>query len=99
MLKGFQKFFADLNKEARAEMCLGNPLPSREATERRLSNMAALSGGRGFMVPKKEPRTDAQGMTRGQRKRARDAKFRESFKAAKAEDAAQLEEFRRRFAA
>lgn len=54
-----------------AEMRLGNPLRDPLAIQRRLTNMAQMTRGNGFRIPKKATATDAQGKTRGQRKRAR----------------------------
>lgn len=59
-----------LAAEANAATRLGNPSDSVAAFHRRMNAMATMTGTHGFRVPPLEPRTDAQGKTRGQRKRA-----------------------------
>jgi hypothetical protein len=60
--------------KAKSEMTLGNPLSDLDgARSRRLMFFAAKTGGKGFREFPKEPRRDAQGMTRGERKRERRA--------------------------
>lgn len=46
-------------------------MPSKDAThrDRRLAAMSRMTGGRGFTTQPKEPRTNADGTTRGERKR------------------------------
>lgn len=61
--------------EQRHERTLGNPLPTAEARERRLSHFATLRGGKGFQQAPKPPRTDAQGMTRRDRRLAFEASY------------------------
>jgi len=39
------------------------------AQKRRLDAMSRMRGGNGFRIPSQEPRKDAQGLTRGMRKR------------------------------
>jgi hypothetical protein len=63
----FQKIMQDQGK---LERSLGNPLRDPAAIERRLNVMATMTGGKGFPIPPKTPRVDAQGRTRGERKRA-----------------------------
>lgn len=48
---------------------LGAPAKSRAQFDRRMAAMAAMTGGNGFRTPGKQPKTDAQGLTRGDRKR------------------------------
>ncbi len=50
---------------------LGNPL-GRDSGPflARMNQFALMTGGRGFRVPRQEPRRDSQGHTRGDRKRA-----------------------------
>lgn len=79
MSEAIRKFLAG-EAEARAEeRCLGNKLLNRYASERRMNFFATLTGGKGFRVPKKPLRTNAQGQTRGDRKRAL---YRETFNTA-----------------
>lgn len=66
----FDKIVGD---QTSLETSLGAPLHDTMAIQRRLTHFAALTGGRGFRIPKKVPKVDAQGMTRGDRKRARHA--------------------------
>lgn len=56
-------------KQFAEETSLGNPLHDSDAIERRLTHFAQMTGGRGFRVPAKTPRKDAQGLTRGDRRR------------------------------
>ncbi|SFB52629.1 hypothetical protein SAMN03159496_04673 [Rhizobium sp. NFR07] len=67
MSTAFQKV---LDKEHENDSKLGMPSTSLEHHVRRLTLMERLAGGKGWRDPKKEPRRDAQGLTRGQRKRA-----------------------------
>lgn len=62
----FNKIIVD---QAKKETTLGNPLMDEMAISRRQNHFAALRGGDGFRQPKASPRTDAQGLTRGKRKR------------------------------
>lgn len=55
-------------RERAWDFLLGTPAPDEAARDRRLQAMAALNPA-GFRQPKKEPKTDAQGRTRGDRKR------------------------------
>ncbi|RWI85968.1 MAG: hypothetical protein EOR22_30360 [Mesorhizobium sp.] len=51
---------------------LGNPLGEGSgAFLARKAALAAMTGGRGFRVPARQPRVYADGLTRGQRKRMR----------------------------
>lgn len=45
-------------------------VPGQLAMDRRFAAYAAMTGGKGFRTPPKQPRRDAQGRTRGDRKRA-----------------------------
>ena len=63
----FQKIMLDQSK---IETSLGCPAGDHEAIIRRQTHFATMTGGKGFRTPAKTPRRDAQGMTRGQRKRA-----------------------------
>ena len=58
-----------LAKEHSTDSQLGVPLYLGTAWARRMNYMANLRGGDGFRVPALEPRKDAQGLTRGERKR------------------------------
>lgn len=58
-----------LNAEAIAVTRLGNPSEDYGAQQRRLTAMATMTGTHGFRVPPLDPKTDAQGLTRGDRKR------------------------------
>lgn len=51
------------------EQTLGNPLNDPLAIERRLTYFNNLRNGNGFRTPKKTPVKNAQGLTRGDRKR------------------------------
>lgn len=57
-----------LEREHANDTKLGMPL-SGTAHKRRLDTLARMTGGNGFRTPPKEPRKDAQGRTRGDRKR------------------------------
>ena len=48
---------------------LGMPAKDKAHGLRRLAAMERMTGGKGFRTPAKEPPTDANGLTRGQRKR------------------------------
>lgn len=51
---------------------LGNPLGEGSgAFQARKAALAAMTGGRGFRIPAKQPRVYSDGLTRGQRKRMR----------------------------
>lgn len=63
-----------VGEQTARETTLGSPLHDRLAIQRRISHFASLTGTKGFRIPKKTPKVDAQGMTRGDRKRARHAK-------------------------
>lgn len=65
-MNAFQKV---LEREHADDTRLG--MPSRDAAHmlRRATIMASMTGNRGFRLQTKEPRTDAQGLTRGDRKR------------------------------
>lgn len=52
---------------------LGSPAGSPESIQRRIHHFAAMTGGKGFRQYAQDPRKDSQGMTRGDRKRARRA--------------------------
>lgn len=56
-------------RERAADFRLGMPAADAAARERRMNAMASLNPA-GFRQPKREPKTDAQGRTRGDRKRA-----------------------------
>ncbi len=56
-------------KEHETDTRLGMPLYD-VAHKRRLDAMSRMTGGNGFPTPAKDPRKDAQGRTRGERKRA-----------------------------
>ncbi|THK38144.1 hypothetical protein EHS39_11730 [Ensifer sp. MPMI2T] len=49
---------------------LGLPSADNGHHSRRLNAMAIMRGWNGFRTPAKEPKKDAQGMTRGDRRRA-----------------------------
>jgi len=59
-----------VRREADAAFRLGEPAADGAALSRRMNAMASLTQGRGFRVPPKASRVDAQGRTRGDRKRA-----------------------------
>jgi len=48
---------------------LGIPLRDPVLINRRLTAMSNLTNGKGFRVPPQEPKKNAQGLTRGARKR------------------------------
>ncbi|RWX70423.1 hypothetical protein EN780_03245 [Mesorhizobium sp. M4B.F.Ca.ET.089.01.1.1] len=51
---------------------LGNPLGEGSGAFRaRKATLAAMTGGKGFRTPAKQPRVYSDGLTRGQRKRMR----------------------------
>lgn len=56
-------------KQISKEITLGNPLVDHSAISRRQNHFASMRNGNGFQQPKKSPKTDAQGLTRGDRKR------------------------------
>lgn len=58
-----------LTVEAESATRLGNPSADYGAHERRMNAMATMTGTAGFRVPPLAPKTDAQGKTRGDRKR------------------------------
>nr|WP_278374577.1 hypothetical protein [Brucella anthropi] len=62
----FNKLIA---KQVSKEVTLGNPLDDALAISRRQNHFASLRGGNGFRQPKASPKTNAQGLTRGDRKR------------------------------
>lgn len=64
----FNKILGDQTKN---ETSLGHPLKDPMAIARRQSHFAAMTGGRGFRTPPKSLKTDSEGLTRGDRKRAR----------------------------
>ncbi|WP_306049275.1 hypothetical protein [Oceaniradius stylonematis] len=57
-----------LRRDAEADFRLGTPSKDEAARDRRLTAMASLNPS-GFRQHKNEPRKDAQGKTRGDRKR------------------------------
>ncbi|MAZ17930.1 MAG: hypothetical protein CL535_16570 [Ahrensia sp.] len=63
-MKAFQKVLQD---EYGADTKLGSPAVN---IDRRRETLAAMTGGRGFCTPPMEPAVDAQGRTRGDRRRA-----------------------------
>lgn len=66
MSTAFQKV---LDKEHENDSKLGMPSTSLEHHVRRLTLMERLAGGKGWRTPAREPKRNAQGLTRGQRKR------------------------------
>lgn len=64
-----------LFRDHRQSLRIGNPL-GRDSGPflARMNSLAMLREGRGFRTPPKQPAVDAQGMTRGDRKRALRAK-------------------------
>lgn len=67
MNKAFQKLLA---AEYGSDTKLGMPARDEAHGLRRLAAMERMTGGNGFRVPATKPRKDAQGLTRGQRRRA-----------------------------
>lgn len=65
-----QIFQKALEAEYADDTKLGMPSRDEGHRARRLAVMERMTGGRGFERPAKEPRKDAQGRTRGDRKRA-----------------------------
>lgn len=65
-------FSEHVAREQASEHTLGNRLGDEAANERRLNFFASLNPA-GFRQPKKSVATDAQGRTRGDKKRARRA--------------------------
>ena len=63
----FQRLFA---RQVANDYLLGLPSIDEAHQKRRLNAMASLNP-KGFRTPPKTPRTDAQGLTRGDRKRRR----------------------------
>lgn len=55
--------------EQASEIHLGNPLRDFGAIARRMNAFYIMTGGKGFRQPPKTPRTDREGLTRGDRKR------------------------------
>lgn len=66
----FEKLAA---REHENDTKLGMPATDQAHHDRRLHLMSMLRGGKGFGTPAKQPRKDAQGLTRGDRKRLRRA--------------------------
>lgn len=61
----FNKIVAD---EYANDTTLGLPSTDTMHFLRRMNAMSTMRGGNGFRTPAKEPKKDAQGLTRGQRK-------------------------------
>lgn len=61
----FEKIFVG---DRAAERRLGNPSADYAAQQRRLNVMATMTGSDGFRIPPMQPRVNADGTTRGQRK-------------------------------
>lgn len=61
----FNKIVAD---EYANDTRLGLPSTDTMHFLRRMNVMSTMRGGNGFRVPAKEPKRDAQGLTRGERK-------------------------------
>lgn len=70
MRNPFAAFRKVLAGESASETRLGCPSADDGARLRRMNAMSIMTGGRGFTVPKAQPRVDSQGRTRGQRRRA-----------------------------
>lgn len=64
-----QIFHKALEAEYADDTKLGMPSKDEGHRVRRLAAMERMTGGRGFTKPAKEPRKDAQALTRGDRKR------------------------------
>lgn len=62
-----------INDQSKPETTLGNPLQEPMSIARRLNFFSAIRNGNGFRIPKKSVAKDAQGRTRGKRKRIRHA--------------------------
>lgn len=60
-----------LSREYGEDRLLGMPARDRMHHDRRMNEMAQMTGGRGFRTPAKEVRRFADGTTRGDRKRKR----------------------------
>ncbi|RJG46541.1 hypothetical protein [Mesorhizobium sp. DCY119] len=58
-----------LQREAANDTRLGIPSADYASQQRRLTAMGTMTGTAGFRVPPLSPKVDAQGKTRGQRKR------------------------------
>jgi hypothetical protein len=67
MNEAFQKVLA---AEYGSDTKLGMPARDEAHGLRRLAAMKRMTDGNGFRVPATKPRRDAQGLTRGQRRRA-----------------------------
>jgi hypothetical protein len=57
-------------RDADRETTLGNPLKDSVAIARRQNHFATLRDMKGFRIPPVQPKTNAAGLTRGDRKRA-----------------------------
>jgi hypothetical protein len=60
-----------LSREYREDRLLGIPARDQMHHDRRMSEMAQMTGGSGFRTPSKSVRRFADGTTRGERKRQR----------------------------
>ncbi|TDH35688.1 hypothetical protein E2A64_10125 [Pseudohoeflea suaedae] len=67
----FQKIAARDHDDA---MRLGKPSKDEAALNRRLTFFSNMTGGKGFRMPPKDPKTDADNMTRADRRRAANAR-------------------------
>lgn len=56
-------------KENANDVRIGRPFDNQAHLLRTMNAMSLMTGGNGFRVPPKQPKADAQGMTRGDRKR------------------------------
>lgn len=63
-------FNAVLTKEHANDTKLGMPSTDEAHFARRMTIMERMAGGKGWSSPAREPKKDAQGLTRGDRKRA-----------------------------
>ena len=64
---------------------LGMPSANSAHFDRRMTAMAQLTNGKGFRLYPTQPKRDAQGLTRGDRRRLRHAAAFDKWKAAEAE--------------
>lgn len=76
MNKFFKKIAAIIHGEQKADVSLGAPAVDRAAYDRRMTLFRNMRGGDGFAKEPGKPRKNADGLTRGQRRRAMAAKSR-----------------------
>lgn len=78
--------FSEIAAREHANDCrLGMPAANSAHFDRRMTAMAQMTNQKGFRLYPKQPKRDAQGLTRGDRRRLRHAAAFDKWKAAEAE--------------